>query len=111
MVENLDPGHVKNVANNEIQRNVYVYRTNQGSNGYGDVGWKPNGGPLQMQPVVVGQTVSFPIGGQAGMIANGCPSMVQLLWDNGRAVMAQAHPTLTAADVLQQEPSDDDKEK
>jgi hypothetical protein len=88
MVQNLQPGGVKDVAANEIQGTVYCYRTGQGYDSPGTVGWLPNGGVLQMQDLAVGHTVSFAINGQTGMLSNGCPSMVQLLWDNGAAVAA-----------------------
>ncbi|MGE0229835.1 MAG: hypothetical protein AB7I38_07770 [Dehalococcoidia bacterium] len=85
-VQNLQPGNVMNVAANQIQGTAHVYRTGQGYNGAGNVGWQPNGGALQIQAINVGQTVNFAVNGQAGMIANGAPSMVQVLWDNGAAL-------------------------
>lgn len=87
-VQNLQPGAIKNVQANEIRRNVHVYRTGQGYDGDGNVGWLPNGGQLQMQPLAIGHTVTFNINGAAGTLANGCPSMVQLLWENAAAVSA-----------------------
>jgi hypothetical protein len=87
-VQNLQPGAIKNVLVNEIRRRVHVYRTGQGYDGPGDVGWLPNGGQLQQQPLAIGHTVSFNINGAAGMLANGCPSMVQLLWEDAVAVPA-----------------------
>src|SRR5215469_11753939 len=89
MVQNLRGGGVKDVAPNEIQRTVYCYLTGQG--GYpegGNVGWVPTGGALQMQDINIGQTVSFQINGQSGMLSNACPNMLQLLWDNQPAVAA-----------------------
>lgn len=41
-----------------------------------------------MQALSVGQTVSFQVNGRAGMLANGCPSVVQLLWQNEPGVQA-----------------------
>ena len=99
MVQNLPAGGVKFVAANEIRHNVHIYRTNQGSSSAGAVGWQPNNGQLQMQDVAVGHTVMFHIGGQAGMIANGCPSVVQLLWDNALAADAEV-AAITADEVL-----------
>lgn len=100
MVQNLQPGSVKNVAANEVRGTLYVYRTRQGYDADGHVGWQPNGQPLQMQSLQVGQTVSFAVNGSAGMLANGCPSMVQLLWDN--AAVAEATNTIanTAGKLL-----------
>jgi len=100
-VQNLQPGAVKQVAANEIQGNVYLYRTGQGNNGAGNVGWMPNGGVLQQQPLAVGGTASFPINGAAGMLANGCPSMVQLMWDNAAAVDARNAVPGAAVRVLE----------
>jgi hypothetical protein len=89
MVQNLTAGAVKNVAANEIRGVVHVYRTGQGYPDPGNVGWQPNGGALQMQPLAVGHHASFNINGAAGMLANGCPSVVQLLWDNAAATPAK----------------------
>jgi hypothetical protein len=88
MVQNLQPGAVKNVAANEIRGTVHIYRTGQGYSSYGNVGWQPNGGQLQILDIAVGETVSFQINGAAGMLVNGCPSMVQLLWQNQAATDA-----------------------
>lgn len=85
MVQNLQPGDVKDVLPGEIAGTVHVYRTSRGYTEPGAVGWQPTGGVLQMQNLAVGQTVSFAINSASGMIANGCPSMVQLLWDNTMA--------------------------
>lgn len=87
-VYNLNPGAVKHVAAGEIPRTVHVYRTGQGYPNAGSVGWAPNGGALQQQNIAVGQTVSFQINGAAGMIANGAPSMIQLLWTTGAEAAA-----------------------
>lgn len=100
-VQNLAPGAIKEVARGEIRGNVHVYRTGQGSAAAGNVGWLPNGGALQEQPLAVGHTVTFAINGAPGMIANGCPSKVQLLWDNAVAVDAPPASVRSAADVLQ----------
>jgi hypothetical protein len=99
MVQNLQPGAVKDVLAGEITGNVHVYRTNQGDAGPGNVGWVPHGGVLQQQPLAVGHTVTFAINGQAGMLANGCPSMVQLLWDNAHAHHAPVS-SKKASDIL-----------
>jgi hypothetical protein len=79
-VVNLQPGDVLNVGVGHIQQIAHLYRTGQGSDSDGNVGWVPNGGQLQMLPLAVGHTVSFAINGAAGMISNGCPSMVQVMW-------------------------------
>jgi len=91
---------VKNVAANEIRRTVHCYRTNQGYNSPGAVGWQPTGGALQMQDIAVGQTVTFAINGQSGMIANGASSMVQLLWDNSAALEAAGVVENAAGKIL-----------
>jgi hypothetical protein len=80
MVQNLQPGGLMDVAAGQIPGVVHVYRTGQGMAGAGNVGWLPAGGALQMQPLVVGSTVSFAVNGGPGMLSNGCPSMVQALW-------------------------------
>jgi hypothetical protein len=79
-VVNLEPGGVLNVGIGQIQHNAHLYRTGQGLVGDGNVGWLPNGGLLQMVPLAIGQTVTFAINGADGMISNGCPSMVQVIW-------------------------------
>lgn len=84
-VVNLQPGNIMNVNANQIQGNAHVYRTGQGYPNFGSVAWQPNGGPTQIQDIAVGQTVTFAINGQAGIIADGAPSMVQVLYDNGAA--------------------------
>jgi len=85
-VVNLDAGAVFNVAANQIHGNAHVYRTGQGYSSPGSVGWVPNGGIAQIQGLAVGHTATFAINNQAGMIANGCPSKVQVLYDNGGAL-------------------------
>lgn len=85
-VVNLQPGAVMAVAAGQIQHNAHVYRTGQGYNTPGNVGWLPNGGALQNVGLDVGDTVTFAINGAAGMIANGCPSMIQVMWDNTHAL-------------------------
>ena len=47
-----------------------------------------NGEVVQMQDLAVGQTVSFNIKGKAGRLANGCPAIVQLIWQNTAATPA-----------------------
>lgn len=84
-VQNLQPGNVMNVAAGQITGVAHCYRTNQGYDSPGTVGWQPNGGALQMQDIGVGQTVTFNINGQGGIIANGAPSMVQVMWANTAA--------------------------
>ena len=56
---------------------------------------------LQDSPLAVGGTVNFGINGATGMIANGCPSMVQVLWDNGGRVAAAKVQSSGAQQVLQ----------
>lgn len=85
-VVNLNPGGVFNVAANQIHGNAHVYRTGQGYPDPGNVGWVPNGAAAQIRPLPVGHTTTFAINDQAGMIANGCPSNVQVLYDNGAAM-------------------------
>jgi len=87
-VANLQAGAIMNIGAGQIQGVAHVYRTNQGYNAPGNVGWLPNGGVLQDVPLAVGGTVNFPINGAAGMIANGCPSVVQVLWNNAPAEVA-----------------------
>jgi hypothetical protein len=99
-VNNLQPGGVMNVAAAQIQGTAYVYRTGQGYDTPGNVGWAPAGGAVQVQPIAVGETVSFPINGQAGMIANGAPSMVQVLWVNGAPGLVRQTETNAAAKLL-----------
>ncbi len=79
-VVNLQPGAIMNVAAGLIPGNAHVYRTGHGDHGQGNVGWKPDGGPLQMHAIAVGETVTFAINGLAGMIASGSPSMIQVLY-------------------------------
>jgi|GEM_PF-753806 len=85
MVQNIQPGEVAPVAAGEIAGYVYVYRTNQGYDSFGSVAWAPQDGPVQTQDIAPGQTVVFAINGQAGDLANGCPALVQALWDNSPA--------------------------
>lgn len=99
-VHNLQPGSVMNVAAGQITGSAYVYRTSQGYDGPGNVGWAPNGGAVQVQPLAVGGTVQFAVNSQAGMIANGCPSMVQVLYTNGAAVLVRQTETNAAAKLL-----------
>jgi hypothetical protein len=87
-IQNLRAGAVKTVVVNEIKSVVHVYRTSEGSDAPGQVGWQRNGGVVQMQPIAVGQTVNFNINGAPGMLANACRSVVQLLWQNTAAVAA-----------------------
>ena len=100
-VVNLQPGNIMNVNAGQILHNAHVYRTNQGYDTPGNVGWLPNGGVLQDSPLAVGGTVNFGINGATGMIANGCPSMVQVLWDNGGRVAAAKVQSSGAQQVLQ----------
>jgi hypothetical protein len=87
-VQNLIPHAVKNVASDEIKGLVRVYRTNQGEDKPGRVGWMANGRVVQMQELAVGDTINFNIDGAAGMLANGCASVVQLIWENTAATPA-----------------------
>lgn len=87
-VQNLIPHAVKSVEPNEIKGLVRVYRTDQGDDSLGRVGWMPNGKVVQMQELAVGDTVNFNINGTAGRLANGCPSTVQLIWQNTAATPA-----------------------
>lgn len=87
-VQNLIAKAVKEVAPNEIKGLVRVYRTDQGDDSPGRVGWMPNGKVVQMQELAVGETVNFNINGTAGRLANGCPSTVQLIWQNAAATPA-----------------------
>ena len=87
-VQNLIAHAVKDVASNEIRGLVRVYRTDQGDKSPGRVGWMPNGKVVQMQELAVGDTVNFNINGAAGRLANGCPSTVQLIWQNTAATPA-----------------------
>jgi hypothetical protein len=89
----LRPGDVLEVRAGQIQHNALLYRTNQGYASPGYVGWVPNGGVLQDVPLEVGGTVAFAINGTAGMIANGCPSMVRVQWDNALAIDTLAADT------------------
>lgn len=100
MVQNLPPGGVKEVAEDEITGNVHIYRTSQGYDSPGTVGWKPDNGPLQIQSIDVGQHVTFAINGESGMIANGCPSKVQLLWDNSVATTVTGTARVKSAAAL-----------
>ena len=102
-VQNLQPGGIKNVAANEIQGTVYIYRTSDGYPDPGDVGWLPNNGPLQQQTLAVGHHAQFAINGNAGMIANGCPSKVQLLWDNAAAVEPESMTPNAAEKILKKD--------
>lgn len=87
-VQNLIAHAVKSVALNEIKGLVRVYRTNEGDGGPGRVGWMPDGRVVQMKELAVGDTVNFNINGVAGRLANGCPSTVQLIWQNTAATPA-----------------------
>jgi hypothetical protein len=87
-VQNLVPHAVKEVAPNEIKGLVRVYRTNEGDGKPGRVGWMPNGRVVEMQELAVGDTVNFNINGSGGMLANGCSSIVQLIWENTAATPA-----------------------
>ncbi|ADB38233.1 hypothetical protein [Spirosoma linguale] len=100
MVQNLHSGDLKEVVSGEITGTVYLYRTNNGYLGPGNVGWQAIGEQLQVYTLQAGQTVSIPINGSKGMIANSCPSMVQLVWDNQVAVPATNTKTNPAARAL-----------
>jgi hypothetical protein len=101
-VQNLAAGAVKDVAAGEITGNVHVYRTNDGYNTAGNVGWVPTGGALQQQALAVGETATFNVAGASGMIANGCPSRVQLLWNNQNALGTVGERRGAASGVLRQ---------
>lgn len=77
-----------NVGPGAIQGNAQVYRTGQGYDTFGSVAWVPNGQAAQIVDLAVGGTCTFAINGAAGMISNGCPSIVQVMWDNNPAVAA-----------------------
>ncbi|MFT5891966.1 MAG: hypothetical protein ACI9Y7_002073 [Dokdonia sp.] len=98
-VQNLNLGAIKDVAVNEIHTVCHVYCTGQGGGG-GNVGWLPTGGALVQHPLAVGGTVTFNINNQSGMIANGCASVVQLLWSNDNAVAATNSKSDMAETVL-----------
>jgi hypothetical protein len=89
-VVNLAPGAIYNVAANQIAGNAHVYRTRDGYDGHGTVGWLPTGGALQQQDIAIGETVTFAINGQAGAIISGAPSRLQLLYSNGAAIEVAA---------------------
>lgn len=74
-----------NVTAGMITGTAHCYRTGQGYDSPGTVAWQPNGGGLQIRDIDVGETVSFNINGQAGIIASGAASMIQVMWDNGGA--------------------------
>lgn len=88
-VYNLNPGAIKNVAPGEIPGTVHAYRTGQGYNTHGTVGWLPAHGALQQRDIAVGETVSFAVNGASGMIASGAPSVIQLLWSGAREAGAE----------------------
>ncbi|GAB3723433.1 hypothetical protein GCM10027594_04360 [Hymenobacter agri] len=100
MVQNLQPGDVKNVVAGEIRGTLYVYRTSQGYDQPGNVGWQPAGQPLQVYSLAVGETVSFVIDGREGLLANGCPSTVQLLWEEAPVANATNVNAHTARQLL-----------
>ena len=72
----------------EIKGLVRVYRTNEGDDRPGRVGWMPNGRVVEMQELAVGDTVNFNINGSGGRLANACSSIVQLIWENAAATPA-----------------------
>ncbi|HEY1690214.1 MAG TPA: hypothetical protein VGF95_15270 [Solirubrobacteraceae bacterium] len=79
-VQNLASGAFMEVGAGAIPGVAHMYRTGQGFPNPGNVGWVPNGGEAQVQPLSVGETATFAINGAAGMLVNGCPSMVQVLY-------------------------------
>lgn len=87
-VQNLQSGAILNLTAGQIRGNAHVYRTNQGYAGPGSVAFQPTGGPVQVADIAVGQTATFAVNGQAGMIASAAPSMLQVLYDNGTARLA-----------------------
>ena len=99
-VVNLAPGAIMNVAVNQIRRQCHVYRTRDGYDGHGTVGWAPNGGAVQVQDIAIGQHVTFAINGQAGMIASGAPSKLQVLYDNAAAQEIAATDLRASAQIL-----------
>jgi hypothetical protein len=99
-VVNLAPGAIMNVAANQIRGQCHVHRTRDGYDGHATVGWQPTGGLLQVQDIAIGQTVSFAINGHAGMIVSGSPSRLQVLYDNGAAMMIEATDFKRAAHIL-----------
>jgi hypothetical protein len=72
-VVNLAPGAIYNVGANQIRRVCHVYRTRDGYDGPGTVGWEPTGGALQVQDIDIGRTVSFNVNSQAGRFVSGSP--------------------------------------
>lgn len=104
-VINVGPGGIYNVAANQIQGNCHVYRTGDGFNGPGNVGWLPNGGNLQNVAMNVGDTITFAINGQAGVIASGVPSRIQLLYSNGAAIDAPATDLGLSRRILRRAPA------
>ncbi|PJJ60679.1 hypothetical protein [Hymenobacter chitinivorans] len=82
MIQNLPPGTGKNIGAGEIEGAVYLYRTEQGGAGPGWVSWQPQGAAPQVREIVVGQTVAFLLNGGAGLLTNGCPSVVRVLHQN-----------------------------
>ncbi|HEX8649244.1 MAG TPA: hypothetical protein VF708_00240 [Pyrinomonadaceae bacterium] len=81
-VQNLLPGHVLGVPAGMIGGEVVIYRM-AGNAGVGTVGWQPANSPVQMRNLdVAGQHAFFQVNGAAGMIANGCPATVQVMWTN-----------------------------
>ena len=87
-VQNMLSGAILNLAAGQIRGNAYVYRTNQVYTGPGSVAFQPNGGPVQIADIAVGDTATFAVNGQAGMIASAAPSMLQVLYDNSTARLA-----------------------
>jgi hypothetical protein len=99
--QNLPAGAVKDVMANEIGGIVHVYRTPEGYETPGQFAWSPNGGEMQIHSLEIGHTISFKINGAVGSLANGCASVVELVWDNAPAVAATNVMEYAAKEILE----------
>jgi hypothetical protein len=99
-VVNLPAGYMMFVDAGQINRNANVYRTNDGFDTPGEVGWLPDGGVMQYVELAVGGNANFAINGRSGIIANGCASRVQALYDNNPPADALKVTPRIASEVM-----------
>lgn len=72
-------GGIFNVNVGTIPGTAQVYLRGPGT--AGQFAWEPNTAPIQLINIDVGNTVSIPINGVAGRFANGCNSILQILYN------------------------------
>jgi len=94
-VNNLPAGGILPIKPAKITGTVYIYRP-LAPPGHIDparryIGWQPEvaGSPLQQLQIIPGETVTFGINGDGGMIGNGTPDTVVITWSNDTAILVR----------------------